>query len=228
MDNFADLWSDGGWTRLRVDNLGGGQESSVQYTDVMKARMIKRLTGPDAVTANALAAQTGIPQPTLSRWLREAGTVRPVGRSSKKTTAKTKTRASSEAKVSRSSGSSPTPKRAQDWTPQQKVQLVLEAAALSELELGAMLRREGLHREQLDKWRQQVIEGATTALQSDAKSRKRSTGPSPEHKRIRELERQLHRKDKALAETTALLVLKKKFEALFEDEEPSTPSKSGS
>ena len=196
----------------------------MQYTDVMKARMIKRLSGPHAITATALAEQTGIPQPTLSRWLREAGTVRPVGKSKTKGKGKAKARS----KTTQSNDSSPTPKRAQDWTPQQKLQIVLEAAALSELELGVLLRREGLHREQFDKWRQQVTEGATTALENGSRRRKRSTGPSPEQKRIRELERQLHRKDKALAETTALLVLKKKFEALFEDEEPSTPSKSDS
>lgn len=177
-----------------------------QYTDVMKARMIKRMTGPRAVTATALAEQTGIPQPTLSRWLREAGTVRPVSKS----------------KATKSNGRSSRPKRAQDWTSQQKVQLVLEAAGLSEEELGAFLRRNGLHREQLDQWRQQAIEGATTALDNGSKRRKRSTGPTPEQKRIRELERQLRRKDKALAETTALLVLKKKFEALFGDEEDDT------
>ena len=44
----------------------------MQYTEVMKARMIRRLSGPHAITASALAEETGIPQPTLSRWLREA------------------------------------------------------------------------------------------------------------------------------------------------------------
>ena len=174
------------------------------YTEVMKARMIKRMTGPRALTASALAEETGITQPTLSRWLRGAGTVGLVS--------KTRPKAPPSA--------SSTPKRAQDWTPQQKVQAVMEAAALSDEVLGAYLRRNGLHREQLDQWRQQVIEGATGALEQEASRRKR--GPSPEQKQIRELERQLHRKDKALAETTALLVLKKKFDALFGDEEDDT------
>ena len=38
-------------------------------------------------------------------------------------------------------------------------------------------------------------------------------------KRIKELERDLRRKDKALAETTALLVLSKKFEAILQQDE---------
>lgn len=177
----------------------------MQYTEVMKARMIKRMTGPRAVTATALAEETGIPQPTLSRWLRVAGTVRPVSKTSTKGSTST---------------SSP-PRRVQRWTSQQKVQLVLEAAGLSDQDLGVFLRSNGLHREQLDKWRQQAIEGATTALDNGSATRKK-VSPSPEHKRIRELEKELRRKDKALAETTALLVLKKKFDALFEDEEEST------
>ena len=38
-------------------------------------------------------------------------------------------------------------------------------------------------------------------------------------KRIKELERELRRKDKALAETAALLVLKKKAQAIWGDRE---------
>lgn len=176
------------------------------YSEAMKARMIKRMTGPRAVSAHALAEETGIPQPTLSRWLRHAGTVGLVSKSRPKAPP----------------SESPSPKRVQDWTARQKVQAVMETAALSEEDLGAYLRRNGLHREQLEQWRQQVIEGATGALEDGTTKRKRGGSTSAEHKRIRELERQLHRKDKALAETTALLVLKKKFEALFGDEEGDT------
>ncbi len=145
-----------------------------QYTEVMKARMIKRLSGPHPITTTALAEETGIPQPALSRWLREAGTVRPVGKS------KTRPKAKAGSNTTQSNGSSLTPKRTQDWTPQQKLQLVLEAAALSELELGAMLRREGLHREQLDKWRQQVTEGATTALENGSRLQATQTEHRPD------------------------------------------------
>ena len=178
----------------------------MQYTEVMKARMIKRMTGPRALSARALEEETGIPQPTLSRWLRDAGTVGIV---------------SNDRPKANGSTSAP-PRRAQKWTPQQKVQIVLETSALSDEELGAYLRGNGLHREQLEQWRKQVIEGATSAIESSSGHRKHGGGRSPEQKQIRELERQLRRKDKVLAEATALLVLKKKFEALFEDEEDDT------
>lgn len=190
---------------------GGGVRKQMPYTEAMKARMIKQMTGPRARSASTLSEDTGIPQPTLSRWLRSAGTLGLVSKSRPKGP----------------SSQSATPKRAQDWTAQQKVQAVMETASLSEEDLGAYLRRNGLHREQLDQWRQQVIAGATGALEEGASRSKRGGNSSAEHKRIRELERQLRRKDKALAETTALLVLKKKFEALFEDEEDDTESKNG-
>lgn len=167
--------------------------------------MIRRMTGPGAVTATALAEESGIPQPTLSRWLRSAGTVKPVTKS-RRNAPKT---------------ASVPPKRTQDWTPQEKMQAVLDAAGLSDEELGAFLRRRGLHREVLEQWRTQALEAATSALEGTNR-RKRSRGPSPEQQKIRELERELRRKDKALAETTALLVLKKKFQALFGDEEDDT------
>jgi len=47
---------------------------------------------------------------------------------------------------------------------------------------------------------------------------------APESKRIRELERELRRKDAALAETAALLVLKKKAQMIWGDEDDNTDS----
>ena len=51
--------------------------------------------------------------------------------------------------------------------------------------------------------------------------------PSKVLGRIKELERELRRKDKALAETAALLVLKKKVQAIWGDEDDDTEPKSG-
>jgi transposase len=90
----------------------------------------------------------------------------------------------------------------------------LEANELPEEELGEFLRRRGLHQEHLDEWRQAL---------EDALSRGRNA--KSETKRIRELEREVARKDKALAEATALLVLKKKLAVLWGDEDDDTPGK---
>lgn len=110
------------------------------------------------------------------------------------------------------------PKRTQTWTPEEKLSIVLEASSLSEGELGEFLRSKGLHASMLDEWRQQAIAGLrgtpqTSKLQTDSKQ-------------VRELKRELERKDKALAETAALLVLKKKAQAIWGDEDDDTEPKS--
>jgi hypothetical protein len=46
-----------------------------------------------------------------------------------------------------------------------------------------------------------------------------SAAVKQDRRRIKELERELHRKDKALAETAALLVLSKKLQAIFHEGE---------
>ena len=114
--------------------------------------------------------------------------------------------------------------RPDDLPPAEKYRLVTEASTLSEDELGAFLRRNGLHEAQLQEWRQKVEEASLGALGSPKKRRR---GKSPEAKRVQQLERELNRKDKALAEVTALLALKKKLEMLLGDEDESTTPRSG-
>jgi hypothetical protein len=52
-----------------------------------------------------------------------------------------------------------TSKRPQDWTAEEKLNAVIEAATVPEEELGAFLRRKGLHEAQLKEWRQIVLSG---------------------------------------------------------------------
>ncbi|MGE0145571.1 MAG: hypothetical protein AB7I19_20325 [Planctomycetota bacterium] len=49
------------------------------YTDGFKARMVQRMAGPERISACALSKEVGVTQPTLSRWLRQAPTVAPMG-----------------------------------------------------------------------------------------------------------------------------------------------------
>ena len=106
------------------------------------------------------------------------------------------------------------PRRPQDWTAEEKLAAVMEASGLSEEELGAYLRSKGLYEAQLEEWRKQAEEALSG--QGDSKARRGSSS------RVRELERELRRKDKALAEAAALLILKKKLAALWEDEDDAT------
>jgi transposase len=107
------------------------------------------------------------------------------------------------------------PRRPEDWSPEERLRVVLEASRLSDDELGAFLRREGLSEAVLEEWR-------TAALDALRPQKK----PSADSRRVRELEKQLRRKDKALAEAAALLVLQKKAQAIWGDEDDDTGPKS--
>lgn len=170
------------------------------YSEGFKKRMVKKLTGPHAKTATALSDEAGVSQPTLSRWLREAGRV---------------TRAMPPPEDGQQVPPGPT-KRPQDWTAEEKWALVTEAATVPEAELGALLRRKGAHEAQLVEWRAAALAGLQRPSQRERKAAHR------EKQQIRQLERELRRKDKALAEAAALLVLKKKAQAIWGDEDDDT------
>jgi len=183
------------------------------YSEGFRNRMIERLTGPKPMSATALAAEVGVSQATLSRWLKGAATV---GRKMHPSRDQEKPPAASTTP----SKSAPTARRPQDWTAEAKVALVLEAAAVPAAELGELLRRKGLHEAQLAEWRTQVTEGAVAALQGP--SRRDRKAANLEARRVRDLERELARKEKALAEAAVLLVLKKKAQAIWGAEDDDT------
>lgn len=150
-----------------------------RYSAAFKARVLRRLVGPQAVSANRLSSEVGVSQVSLSRWLSEARSVDGM------------------------------PKRdAKKWTGAEKLRVVMAAEGLREADLGALLRREGLHAAQLTEWRA----AAEAALGPPMR-----IGRTDEAVRIQELERELRRKDRALAETAALLVLKKKVQEIWGD-----------
>ena len=185
----------------------------MRYSEAFKAKMVQRMSSPDGVSAYALSEDVGVHQTTLSRWLLEAGRVESVSKR-KKQPRKTKP----------STGTESSGRRPDDWTPAEKLEAVMEAAGLPEDELGEFLRRKGLHEEQLEQWREQVKKAG---LESLGDTGRRGGRASPEAKRLRELEKELRRKDKALAEASALLVLKKKAQAIWGDEDDDTDPRNG-
>jgi len=101
-------------------------------------------------------------------------------------------------------------KRAQDWSAEEKLEAVLEYERLEEEEKGKYLREKGLHSVHIEGWKNQIIEGLKGSRSGKKDSR---------DKKIKELEKELGRKEKALAEAAALLVLKKKADAIWGDRE---------
>lgn len=87
---------------------------------------------------------------------------------------------------------------------------MITTAALNEADKSAWCREHGVYPAELDKWRARC----TTALSDLEDARASSQATRADRKRIKELERDLLRKDRALAETAALLVLSKKVGAI--------------
>jgi hypothetical protein len=89
----------------------------------------------------------------------------------------------------------------------------MEFEALAEEQQGEYLRREGLHSEHIAGWKKSMEAGLESGGGSLTAANR--TEWAQDKKKIKELERDLHRKDRALAETTALLVLKKKADLIW-------------
>jgi transposase-like protein len=156
-----------------------------RYPEEQKARLIEQMLPPQAIPVPQVSQETGIPKDTLYGWRRQACRAR--GLPLMEAT-NTKAR----------------------WSSGEKFAMVVETAALNDTELGEYCRKRGLYPEQLQGWRQRCEQanGATVAQRTSADG-------GSEARRVRELERELRRKDQALAETAALLVLRKKAEAIW-------------
>ena len=96
---------------------------------------------------------------------------------------------------------------------EEKFTIVLETAPLNEVELGEYCRRKGLFPHMINAW-QETCKQAHALLAPKAKADRAAI--RTQKKEIKRLEVELRRKDKALAETAALLVLQKKVQSLWE------------
>jgi hypothetical protein len=112
--------------------------------------------------------------------------------------------------------SSATSKKASKWRSKDKFQAVLETASLSELEISKYCREKGVHFEELKSWVKQCQNANGTKLE-DPKELKDNL--KNEKQKNKELQKELRYKEKALAETAALLTLRKKANAIWGDPE---------
>jgi transposase len=94
-----------------------------------------------------------------------------------------------------------------DRKPHEKLQLVIKYFSLSEDEKGKFLRENGLHSDHLDQWRKTMEAGFNV--------KSKTPELAEEKNKVKLLEREIRRKDKALAEAAALLILQKKANLLW-------------
>ncbi len=176
----------------------------MMYSAKFKERMVGKLVGPSGRSATALSKEVGVPQSTLSRWLR----------------------ASVPAVIDRDKDQEPKGKRG-ERSPLEKAELVIEADKLEGDDLGAFLRRNGLHEADLTEMRVWLRERLEPKQPSRGEKKAMKKAQQASDKRIRGLERELRKKEKALAEAAALLVLQKKLRSLWGDEDDDTDPTSG-
>ena len=102
------------------------------------------------------------------------------------------------------------------WVAEDKLAVVIETASLNEAQLSEYCRRKGLYPEQINEWKTSALSGYQNSLHINKKNTQHQ---QQDKKKIKRLESELRRKEKALAETAALLVLSKKCQAIWGENE---------
>ena len=166
-----------------------------RYSEERKASVLKKLLPPQNRSVLSVAAEEGISDVTLYSWLKQC----------------------------RQQGM-PVPgyrNTGDDWSPEAKLAVVIETASMSEAEVGAYCRQKGLYPEQVQRWKEAFLQGSALREGPDKKAQKQQR---ESRKTIKKLQAEIRRKDRVLAETTSLLVLSKKLEALYGEDPDSEDS----
>jgi len=161
-----------------------------RYSEEFKYSILIKLMPPKNQSVAEVARETGLGKSTIFKWMKEA-----------------------KAKGLPVPGNKPEPKH---WSTQDKFLIVVETASLTETELAGYCRSKSLYVEQVQAWRDACMQAnggiaqEATRLQRELRDKERDN---------KKLERELRRKEAALAETAALLVLRKKANAIWGDGE---------
>ena len=166
------------------------QRIKVGYSPERRESVLRKLLPPNSIAIAELAKAEGISEATLYIWRKQAR---------------------NEGRLMPDSDNT-----SNGWSSRDKFAAVMESAAMSETEKSAYCRERGIYPEQLSQWRV-ACEQANDWQRSTDQTLKATT--KTDRKKINRLEKELARKEKALAEAAALLVLRKKYEGLFQDNE---------
>ena len=162
----------------------------MRYSPERKEAVLRKMMPPHNRSIKQLAQEEGISEATLFAWRKQAR---------------------DRGLLLPDSDSGP-----EEWSARDKFAAVLETATFNETELAEYCRGKGIYPEQLSHWRK----ACELANDWDRESNRRlKTEKKADRQRIRKLEQELRRKEKALAEAAALLVLQKKAQAIWGDPE---------
>lgn len=162
-----------------------------RYSEERRQAVVAKLLPPHNLSPQEIAEQEGISLGTVYKWRKEA---RAEGRC-----------------LPDSLGQG-----ADGWSSRDKFSAVVETAAMNTEEVAEYCRRRGLYAEQLERWRHDCEQAASL---SHGQRQREADEAKQQRKRIKALEKELARKNDALAETAALLALRKKARAIWGDED---------
>lgn len=161
-----------------------------KYSEEFKLSIIKRMMPPQNESVSAIAREIGLSEVTLYKW---------------------KKKAKSKGIPLPSGGSN-----SERWSTQDKFSIVVESVTMSEIELAEYCRKKGLYVEQVHAWRDACMQANGGVAQQASQLQKDLRQKDLE---LKKLNQELRRKEAALAETAALLVLRKKAHAIWGDNE---------
>ena len=167
-----------------------------KYSAAIKANVLSKALAPNAPGVIELSKEFNIPKATIYTWMHNM----------------------TNQKDSEKKNSSVRPK---DHSPASKLQAVLDTIGKTAEEQSAYCRTHGIYYNHLETWKQQMLEGLSvlpTKESSYSVNESKAINQKMQNE-VKQLTRDLNRKDKALAELTALLILKKKADLIWGDSE---------
>ena len=157
-----------------------------QYSAERKEAVLNKLQPPYNKSYRELSKEECIPASTIYTWLKNRNQAGKMNFKSVRMTA--------------------------SWSVEARFSAIVETATMSEVALGEYCREKGLYPEQIKEWKAEFIASLTKDPVSSQQEKAQGKG---DKKRINQLEKELRRKEKALAEAAALLILGKKLQAFY-------------
>lgn len=162
------------------------------YSKVFKNEIIAKALLPEGPSVLQLSQELSLSKSTIYKWIRKSNGCR---------------------KMTKSKNDNDSSSNINKWSDEKKFQAVFKTMNYTDQEISEYCRTNGIYRKDLISWKKKMIEGLSTHKKAiDRKELQKSKA------KTKELEKDLRKKDKALAEVSALLILKKKVMKLFEEE----------
>ena len=158
----------------------------MRYSKELKSSIIAKMLPPNNKSLSMIQKETGVPEGTLKLWRKE---------------------------IRRKGFAAPAgEQQSEQWSTRDKYLIVVETSTLSEIELAEYCRKKGLYVEQVKSWQDNCIQANGGVAQELATSQRRE---KETEKKLKLVKKELQRKESALAETAALLVLRKNIHAIW-------------